>query len=37
MNISAEESGLAVYVVAADEETWIARETVGCVRSIHSS
>jgi acetate kinase len=35
VRISAEESRLAVYVVAADEETWIARETVGCVRSAH--
>jgi len=36
VNISAEESSLAVYVVAADEETWIVRETVRCVRSVHS-
>jgi acetate kinase len=34
--ISADGSGLAAYVVAADEETWIARETVQCVRSVHS-
>lgn len=30
--ISADGSRLAAYVVAADEETWIARETVRCVR-----
>ena len=29
-------SRLEAYVVAADEETWIARETVQCVRSTHS-
>jgi acetate kinase len=29
-------SRLAAYVVATDEETWIARETVQCVRGIHS-
>ena len=33
--ISAEESRIAVYVVAADEETWIAKETARCVRAIH--
>ena len=30
--ISVDGSRLAAYVVAADEETWIARETVRCVR-----
>lgn len=34
--ISADESRLGVYVVAADEEDWIARETVRCVRAAHS-
>ncbi len=34
--ISTDESQPAVYVVAADEETWIARETVRCVRSLVS-
>jgi acetate kinase len=34
--ISTDESHLAAYVVAADEETWIARETVGCVRNGYS-
>ena len=34
--ISADGSRLAAYVVAADEETWIASETVRCVRGIHS-
>src|SRR5262245_26248807 len=34
--ISADESRLAAYVVAADEETWIARETVRCVRAARS-
>lgn len=34
--ISVDGSKLAAYVVAADEETWIARETVRCVRSIDS-
>lgn len=34
--ISADGSRVAVYVVAADEETWIARETVRCVRGMHS-
>lgn len=34
--ISTDESRLAAYVVAADEETWIAKETVRCVRGIHS-
>jgi len=33
--ISTEDSRLAAYVVAADEETWIARETVRCVRAAH--
>lgn len=30
--ISEDGAGLEAYVVAADEETWIARETVRCVR-----
>lgn len=30
--ISTDESRLAAYVVAADEETWIATETVRCLR-----
>jgi len=30
--ISREEAGVAAYVVADDEETWIARETVRCLR-----
>jgi acetate kinase len=34
--ISEDESGLAAYVIAADEETWIARETVRCVRRLRS-
>src|SRR5215467_14812835 len=34
--ISTDESRLGAYVVAADEESWIARETVRCVRNIHS-
>jgi acetate kinase len=34
--ITVDGSRLAAYVVAADEETWIAGETVQCVRSIHS-
>ena len=34
--ISTDESRLAAYVVAADEETWIAKETVRCVRATHS-
>jgi len=32
--ISADGSPLAAYVVAADEETWIARETVRCVKGL---
>ena len=32
--ISADESRVAVYVVAADEETWIAKETARCVRAV---
>jgi acetate kinase len=32
--ISTDDSRLAVYVVAADEETWIAQETARCVRAI---
>lgn len=31
--ISTDDARLAVYVVAADEETWIARETVQCLRT----
>ena len=31
--ISADGSRIAVYVVAADEETWIAMETVRCIKS----
>ena len=34
--ISEDGSRLAAYVVAADEESWIARETVRCVRGVHS-
>jgi acetate kinase len=34
--ISTDDSQLAAYVVAADEETWIAKETVRCVRTAHS-
>jgi acetate kinase len=34
--ISADGSRLAAYVVAADEESWIARETVRCVRGVNS-
>ena len=34
--ISTDESRLAAYVVAADEESWIARETVRCVRAARS-
>jgi len=33
--ISTDNSELAVYVVAADEETWIAKETARCVRAIN--
>lgn len=33
--ISEDGSRLAAYVVAADEESWIARETVRCVRAVH--
>ena len=32
--ISADDSTPAVYVVAADEETWIAKETARCARAI---
>ena len=35
--ISADGSSLAAYVVAADEETWIARETVRCLSASSSS
>ena len=35
--ISKDEAKLEAYVVAADEETWIARETVRCLRSPTSS
>jgi acetate kinase len=34
--ISVDGSPLAAYVVAADEETWIAKETVRCVKGLHS-
>ena len=34
--ISMDDSRLEAYVVAADEETWIARETVRCVRDMSS-
>lgn len=34
--ISTDDLRLAAYVVAADEETWIAKETVRCVRTAHS-
>jgi acetate kinase len=34
--ITVDGSRLAAYVVAADEETWIARETVRCVRGVQS-
>ncbi len=30
--ISKEENTLSVYVVAADEESWIARETISCLK-----
>lgn len=33
-NISTDDSKVLVYVVAADEETWIATETARCVRAI---
>ena len=31
-----DDAGLAVYVVAADEEAWIAKETARCVRATTS-
>jgi len=34
--ISTDESRPAAYVVAADEETWIAKETVRCMRGMYS-
>ena len=34
--ISADDAGLAVYVVATDEEAWIAKETARCVRATTS-
>ena len=34
--ISTDDSRLAVFVVAADEETWIAKETARCVRAMTS-
>jgi len=34
--ISTDESRLVAYVVAADEETWIAKETVRCLRTVYS-
>jgi acetate kinase len=33
-NISSDDATVAVYVVAADEETWIAKETARCVRAM---
>ena len=33
--ISTDESRLAAYAVAADEETWIAKETIRCLRTIY--
>ncbi|HET6675381.1 MAG TPA: acetate/propionate family kinase [Nitrospiraceae bacterium] len=36
IQISADESRPAAYVVAADEETWIALETARCVRVLRS-
>src|SRR6476659_191149 len=33
--ISTDDSRVAVYVVAADEETWIAKETARCLRAIN--
>jgi len=33
--ISTDDSQVAVFVVAADEETWIAKETARCVRAIN--
>jgi acetate kinase len=33
--ISTDQSTLQVYVVAADEESWIAKETARCVRAIN--
>jgi len=35
--ISTDDSSPAAYVVAADEESWIAKETVRCVRGMNSS
>lgn len=34
--ISADDALIAAYVVAADEETWIAKETVRCLRGLPS-
>lgn len=34
--ISTDDSRVGIYVVAADEETWIAKETARCVRAICS-
>jgi acetate kinase len=34
--ISTDDSALMIYVVAADEETWIAKETARCVRALCS-
>ena len=34
--ISEDDAGLEACVVAADEETWIARETIRCVRRAQS-
>jgi acetate kinase len=36
MQISADASQPAAYVVAADEETWIAMETARCVQGLRS-
>ena len=36
VKISVDGLRLAAYVVAADEETWIARETVRCVQGVRS-
>ena len=34
--ISTDESRLVAYAVAADEETWIAKETIRCLRTVYS-
>lgn len=33
--ISTDESRLVAYAVAADEETWIAKETIRCLRTVY--